>query len=469
MANIQQISIETEFENALKSVKNSKKSMLFSYTEQLNDINPLSFYSSAKELFKGERFFWKDTNDDLIIVGLGSAHTLQTELEDDRFKYIENQWDQLIENAYIYNPFEDNGTGPLIFGGFSFDSQSVKETEWKFYSEALFLLPKMMLVINKKKVYLTINLICMSNDTKETLNNVINIKKNLTTSIHSNNLSTAEISKEYEINPDGWKQSVAKVVELLKEENEINKVVMARKMKLEFNERISSEIVLEHLLEEQHESYIFALEAFNYCYTGASPERLVKKSGNDILSTCLAGSIKRDKDEKIDDALGKALLMDEKNRHEHQLVVSMIAEVIGSFCEQVEIPNEPALLKMRDIQHLYTPVRGKIQKHITSILPLVEALHPTPAMGGVPTKEALKVIREMENMDRGFYAAPIGWMDYRSNGEFAVAIRSGLLKDNEAFLYAGCGVVADSNPEDEYFETKIKFRPMLRALGGKDL
>ncbi|MGE8206234.1 isochorismate synthase [Heyndrickxia sp. NPDC080065] len=469
MTRIKQSNIETEYKVAVDRARNKKKTILFSYTEKLNNINPLSFYSSAKQLFQGERFFWKVPNDETYIVGLGVAQSLQTSHEEDRFKWVEREWNLLIKDAHIFNPFEVPGTGPLIFGGFSFDPLSVKEQEWSLFSNALFHLPNLMLVINGQEAYITMNIICSTKESGESLKRVLALKEKIFTVKERENLTIIESLREHEINPDEWKEAVGEVVRALKEDNDLNKVVMARKMNIEFNELISSEKVLEHLCKGQQDSYIFALEIMNSCFTGASPERLVKKSGNDVLSACLAGSIKRDSNEKRDAMLGQDLLADMKNRHEHQLVVSMIEDVIQKFCTEVAIPKEPSILKMRDIQHLFTPVKGKIKDQNISILSLVEELHPTPAMGGVPTKDALKVIREMEKMDRGFYAAPIGWIDYRANGEFAVAIRSGLIKENEAFLYAGCGVVSDSNPEDEYYETRIKFRPMLRALGGKML
>lgn len=130
------------------------------------------------------------------------------------------------------------------------------------------------------------------------------------------------------------------------------------------------------------------------------------------------------------------------------------------------MPKRPKLLKIRDIQHLYTPVEGKLSPDAT-ILQLVKLLHPTPALGGVPRQEAMAVIRQNEYMNRGLYAAPLGWIDAEGNGEFAVAIRSAALKDNKAYLYAGGGIVADSEPISEYEETLVKFRPMLRALGGQ--
>ena len=124
------------------------------------------------------------------------------------------------------------------------------------------------------------------------------------------------------------------------------------------------------------------------------------------------------------------------------------------------------MLKIRDIQHLYTPVEGQLNEDAT-ILQLVKYLHPTPALGGVPREQALEMIRTYEPMNRGMYAAPIGWLDADGNGEFAVAIRSAALVEDKAYLYAGGGIVADSEAQSEYEETLVKFRPMLRALGGQ--
>ena len=144
----------------------------------------------------------------------------------------------------------------------------------------------------------------------------------------------------------------------------------------------------------------------------------------------------------------------------------MIERAMNEVCAEVIVPSEPVLLKMRHIQHLYTPVRAKVHDDV-SIFSLVERLHPTPALGGFPKEKAVQTIREIEPLDRGWYAAPIGWVDAKGNGEFAVAIRSALLHDHEAHLFAGCGIVAHSNPRSEYEETNVKFKPMLLALEGK--
>ena len=144
----------------------------------------------------------------------------------------------------------------------------------------------------------------------------------------------------------------------------------------------------------------------------------------------------------------------------------MIKEAVLKTCTNVNIPNEPVLHPLKNLQHLYTPVTGTLKDEY-SIFDCLKDLHPTPALGGTPTEDSLAYIREHELLDRGWYGAPIGWVDSNQNGEFAVAIRSGLIQGDEASLFAGCGVLADSDPEMEFEETRIKMLPMLNVLGGK--
>ena len=143
----------------------------------------------------------------------------------------------------------------------------------------------------------------------------------------------------------------------------------------------------------------------------------------------------------------------------------MIKDALLKTCTDVEMPKEPVLHPLKNLQHLYTPVTGVLSKGF-SIFDVVKNLHPTPALGGTPTEESLAFIREHELLDRGWYGAPIGWVDSNDNGEFAVAIRSGLIQGDSASLFAGCGVLADSDPEMEFEETRIKMLPMLNVLGG---
>ncbi|HVU12018.1 MAG TPA: isochorismate synthase, partial [Phototrophicaceae bacterium] len=185
-----------------------------------------------------------------------------------------------------------------------------------------------------------------------------------------------------------------------------------------------------------------------------------------IETMALAGSIKRGLTPADDDALAHELLDDPKNRHEHRVVAEMVRERLTPLTDQLDISDTPQILRLSNIQHLYTPVRGEL-KSASGVLPLVERLHPTPAMGGVPQERAMDYIAHAEPVPRGWYASPIGMIDHNLDGEFAVAIRSAISQNERVWLYAGAGIMADSTPQKEWDETALKFKPMLDALGAQ--
>ncbi|MBS4222850.1 isochorismate synthase [Lederbergia citrea] len=439
---------------------------LFSYTFKIDSRHPIDFFTYNQPAFTGRRFFWKSSDQSSWIVGIGVSHVFYGKNTNERFSEIQEQWETLINDAEIENPYEIPGTGPLLFGGFSFDPESKKEKEWQSYGNSLFYLPKYMLTANDEQYYLTINFMDQSASSKGMLlDEAFQFVNQLENWKVTSSDTPINIKDSDEIGKDEWVHTVKDIVKDLTE-TDLQKVVFARKMKLRFADQASSSYVLQQLIDQQPTSFIFAMEAEESCFLGASPERLVKKTGDHVLSTCLAGSMGRSKNVDKDNELGNFLLKDKKNLFEHELVVSMIENALKPYCVEMNIPEKPILMKTPDIQHLYTPVSGKTKPE-SSIFQIVKDLHPTPALGGVPTNAAMKVIREKENMDRGFYAAPLGWADYRGNGEFIVAIRSGILKEKEAVLFAGCGLVPGSVPKDELVETGIKFLPMLRALRGE--
>lgn len=468
LVTIQETELKEGILIAIERAKALSKPVLISEVQQINHIEPLSFFTAGKENFFGERFFWKDPSDDIFIIGLGICKQIQSDKKAGRFIHVEEEWKRFIDEAIIYNKFNMNGVGPVMFGGFSFDPLKTKTKLWEKYSDSLFHIPQFMYSVIQGKAFLTTNIVCTQHDDKSLVEKVNLERRVLFSSITNfNDEPNNKLLNEIEINPEEWKETVSSIVNELKL-GSLEKVVMARESRLFFNNTVQVEQVLTHLLEQQRESFVFAFESNGDCFIGASPERLVKKSGENIFTTCLAGSILRGQTETDDRILGETLLKDPKNIIEHQYVVRMIKEAMEEVCEEVILPKETSLLKMRDIQHLYTPVVGKANED-TSLLLLVDRLHPTPALGGLPKEKAVEKIREVEELDRGFYGAPLGWMDYEGNGEFSVSIRSGLIQGNEASLFAGCGVVEDSDAESEYLETKIKFRPMLTALGGKNL
>ncbi|OLN21683.1 hypothetical protein BTO30_13730 [Domibacillus antri] len=439
-------------------------STLFSYVEKVDALDPVRFYEKGIKWYKGERFYFKDREGEMTLAGLGSVYTIQSG-KTNRFADVEANWDALTKRAAVHNPYDVYGTGPVAFGGFSFDPEQQAGEEWSRFAPSFFYVPEIMLTVYEGETFVTVNVLCDGTNSLALFERIEERKRWI---FDQNDKAMNEKAVLVELrsgDTDAWKNSIQSAIQSIKSDEELKKIVLARKITAVFDEAIVPDHVLRRLDEEQPDSFIFSIEAMDSCFLGASPERLVKKQSRTLMTTCLAGSTARGATEEEDRKLADALLNDDKNRIEHDYVVQMIRREMQSMCVSVTVPEEPIIMKVRDIQHLYTPVTG-LADEFDSILRFVERLHPTPALGGLPAQKALNVIRELEPMDRGFYAAPVGWMDYRKNGEFAVAIRSGLIVQNEAFLYAGCGVVPDSNPDTELEETTMKLRPMLRAIGG---
>ena len=453
-------------QHAIKKAGLTGTAVLVSSIKKVKDSSPLAFYHSGLKRYLGERLYWHSSAENLTIAGIGKVEKLQVQPGPQRYNHIEKEWNALLANSIIHNKVDVPATGPILFGGFSFDSGNSQSLLWDHFGDHMFYLPKYMVTYDGMDTYITVNFLCTPGENLSDLLEIVNEGEQLLSNsaaaldMKQNQLVKGVIEKE----PEQWKETVQRAVNTIKGSH-IDKIVLARELRLQFENAILPEPVLERLLKEQPTSYVFSIESGSNAFVGATPERLIKKEKNKVLSTCLAGSIARGKTDEEDEKLGNALLHDPKNLIEHQYVVGMIKEAVESVCSSVSMPSKPVLMKTRHIQHLYTPVTGEMEE-ATSIFHLVEKLHPTPALGGLPREEALEWILENENMDRGFYAAPIGWTDADGNGEFAVGIRSALIQGNEASLFAGCGIVEDSNPEEEYEETWIKFKPMLQALGG---
>lgn len=462
VAVITQQALHSLLKKGIEKANNETGPVLVSQSVEVPPIDPLVFFANNKSKFKGKRYFWTNPSKDLTMIGLGCAWEVTA--KDHAFQTIEDHWQKLLENMILDS---ENGIGPRLIGGFSFDPKQTQTKTWVNFPATAFTLPKWLLTIENNKTWLTINiLVDRESEIEKLANQLMEEKVGL---FVKNNLSPGQLNLIYEeIAPNKWMHTVDKMAKAVRE-GFLDKIVLARQLRVEAHVgKMSVEQILINLSAQQRFSYIFAFERGDDCFLGASPERLINKEGNTLFSTCLAGTTGRGDTPEEDAKLGNALLHDKKNLEEHQFVVSMIQAALESVCDEVLIPDTPSLYKVRNVQHLYTPVKGYTNSD-TSILSMVKKLHPTPALGGYPQKKAIEVIREEENMDRGWYSAPIGWVDYNGDGEFAVGIRSGLISEKRAVLYAGCGIVGDSNPISEYKETKMKFQPMLTALGGKEI
>ncbi|WP_252503899.1 isochorismate synthase MenF [Sporosarcina sp. Marseille-Q4943] len=442
----------------------SPSTRFFTETVEVGRISPLSFFEAGASQYKDKRFYWQNADKTLTLVGIGHAYTLASEKSGSRFKDISEKWKQLCSILIK----EEKDIDPVLFGGFSFDEKNRKESEWGEFPSGYFVVPSFQLKIEEGKTMVSINMIT---DRKEAALDFERLREERDKLIHIAQVEEFDFTNQNKViatterDKEQYLSAVENATESIRK-GRADKVVIARALELQFEHDIDSVKALHSITNEQQESYHFGLQKGKSLFFGATPERLIEIKNGKAYSACVAGSIRRGKSAQEDRKFGDELLGDRKNREEHQYVVSMISNVFHKYCNEVLIPKTPKLMKIRDIQHLYTSVEGTLGLE-NDIFLFVQALHPTPALGGVPTDVALDIIRQEEDMDRGFYAAPIGWTDAAGNGEFAVGIRSALLHEDKAYLYAGGGIVADSVPELEYDETWVKFRPVLRALGGK--
>jgi isochorismate synthase len=253
----------------------------------------------------------------------------------------------------------------------------------------------------------------------------------------------------------------------------LHKVVLARALRLVAEGPLDARTIVHRLVanDAAANAYLVDLTAAGGGYSGAalvgaSPELLVARRGDQVTCRPFAGSAPRLEDPDADEASGAALAASAKNRHEHQLVVDAMREALDPLCVELEIAPEPQLSKTAAVWHLYTPITSRLREKSTTALDLVVALHPTPAVGGVPATAAAELINELEG-DRGFYAGAIGWCDQRGDGRWVVSIRCAQLSADRrtADAHSGGGIVAESDPDDEVAETTTKFNTILSALG----
>lgn len=461
MVEIKEDQIESILREAINKVKTNEDVRIVSITKKITEADPLAFFEAAKSTGK-DRIFWTSTAEDFYVVGVGNAYEMLA--NESRFSVTEKQWNKLLKEAITHNPYKVAGTGMLALGGMSFDPKRDRSGLWENYQTSQFTIPEFILTKNENTYYFTVNMQLKADDHPvQLVKSIKQMEKTLlTTPVKMPKGATIKAKKE--IAPNDWKNSVHLATEAIKN-NQAEKIVLARELRLKFTKKAEITVMLDKLIQAQSNSYIFAFEHGTDCFIGATPERLVKVEKKQLLSTCLAGTAPRGETKEEDARISTQLFHDEKNREEHDFVVKMIMRSIENYCTDIVIPNEPVIYPLKNLQHLYTPVTATL-KNEYSIFDIIRQLHPTPALGGTPTEQSLAFIREYEQLDRGWYGAPIGWLDSNQNGEFAVAIRSGLIQGDEASLFAGCGVVKDSDIEAEYEETKIKFLPMLSVLGG---
>jgi menaquinone-specific isochorismate synthase len=370
------------------------------------------------------------------LVGWGEAARLTLPAGEDRFAAGEKWLAELFDGAQVRDEVGVPGSGPVAFGSFTFDPAS---------EGSVLIVPAVVVGRRSGVAWQT----TISFGAAEPLIEA-------TAPVNPAEMRWSDGS----LSAPEWAQAVAAAVARIKA-GQLNKVVLARDLVANSSAAIDIRVLLARLAERSPSCYTFACAGL----VGATPELLIRREGRKVSSLVLAGTMARGGSKADDEALSAALLASAKNAEEHRYSVESVRDLLAPLCGELVVDPAPHLLQMADYQHLATSVSGVLARD-ASALALAASLHPTAAICGTPTEPALELIRELERMDRGRYSGPVGWVDARGNGEWGIALRCGEITGSRARLFAGCGIVAGSQPDAELAETETKFRPMRRALEG---
>ena len=356
------------------------------------------------------------------------------------------------------------GAGLVAVGGFSFAPDGGYSPTWQGFSPGSLTVPEIALARRGGDVRATLAALVAPDDTEPgVLERVVNRVAELRgTPLPLLDPAPAERARVASaMPPEHYVSAVRRAVELIRA-GDMEKIVLAREVVVHSGAGHDPAAIFGVLREAFPGCYVFAVGRGDAAFVAASPELLVRREGQRASTVALAGSTRRSADPAVDDHLGEQLLRSAKDRHEQAIVARRIERVLRERAVWVAAAEEPVLVRMANIQHLATPIRAQLA-HPVGALDLAGLLHPTPAVGGEP-RDAVHTIPELEGMDRGWYAGAIGWTDAAEDGELCVGLRCALLRGAEAHLYAGDGVVRDSDPAAELAETEIKLAALLPLL-----
>ncbi|MCA9580512.1 MAG: isochorismate synthase [Myxococcales bacterium] len=402
---------------------------------------------------------WEPPNGDRI-VGWGVAAQIEAS-GSERFSSIRDQATRILSRAEVFHHRDAPDVVPRFFGGFAFSAGSAKAGPWASFGDATFVLPRWTYGRRGSTAWLSLAIDgdgALSEGTR-----LLGELDELLASMRTRGSLPAEAPDAgaqavEHLSRDDWQTRVQAATAAISE-GDLRKVVVARCSFVQAKAALDPESLLTRLRRSYPECFSFSMRFRDTAFLGAAPERLVQRSGNHVVTEALAGSI-----DVREEFASERLRESAKDRAEQRFVVQHVLDRLGPYCAQLSHPSEPGVRVLPNLVHLCTPIHGTLSSPV-HILDLVALLHPTPAVGGVPTERALPWIAANEPSPRGWYAGPVGWFDREGDGEFAVALRSGLVRGREAWIYAGAGIVEGSDPDAEYQETALKLRAVLGALG----
>jgi salicylate biosynthesis isochorismate synthase/menaquinone-specific isochorismate synthase len=420
----------------------------------------------ASRLASDRWFCWEQPDREFALAGLGVAHESASR-GPRRFADVAEECLRTGSDAVIDEPPGlPAGAGPVWLGGFAFDPDGGGTSTWSSLSPGSLVLPELSLCRSAERTFLTLNAVVDPGAEAERIAVALGAR---IAGLHAEEPlplldphPTAHAEIRSARSPGEFEAAVDAATSRLGEGG-MSKVVLAREVIVVAAAAHDPAALFGAMRVQFPACFCFCCGTPEAAFIGASPELLVRRSGAGVSTVALAGSTRRSSDPAVDDHLGEQLLRSDKDRREQRIVAERIVRALRPHAVWVEAAAEPEIVKVANIQHLATPVIARLAEP-RSAIELAGMLHPTPAVGGEPWPDAAAAIAELEQMDRGWYAGPVGWMDATEDGEFCVALRSALLRDREAHLFAGVGVVAGSDPAAELAETEVKLGALLPFL-----
>jgi menaquinone-specific isochorismate synthase len=385
------------------------------------------------------------------LAGWGETARITLPAGEDRFTAGEKWLRELFDGAEIEDQVAEPGSGPVGFGSFTFDSAS---------DGSVLVVPETIIGRRDGRCWLTTIRPQAAAAAPAPAPGILGGPGHVPALL----TAPAEIRwHDGSLTAPQWQRAVATAVQRIRE-GQLSKVVLARDLYATAARDLDTRVMLRRLTDRYPDCYTFACANL----VGATPELLIRRQDDDISSLVLGGTARRAQDPAEDARLGAALLASAKEREEHEYAVVGVRSVLADRCDRLEVEPGPSLMRFANVQHLATWITGQLDggqpASDHSVLALADALHYTPAVCGTPAEAAMELIRDLEEMDRGRYAGPVGWVDARGNGEWGIALRCAEVDGNRARLFAGCGIVAGSDPAAELAETQAKFAVIQFAL-----
>lgn len=369
------------------------------------------------------------------LVGWG-IHATATVSGPHRFDDARHWWQKQLEGFAVTNSVHGNGTGPVLFTSFSFSPDDI----------SVLVVPKVIVGMRGGKSWIT-----WVGSTPQ--------PKLIST---PTKLSHNPINWKHDADADSkWKSRVTTAVNRI-QDGDLDKVVLARDFTGTSQTSIDSRVILKKLAVEYPSTWNFAVSGL----VGATPELLLRLTRKMVTSRVLAGTISKTGDDEHDLALAASLARSSKDLEEHEYAVQSVANALEPFCTSTNVPESPFVLHLANVMHLATDVTGALAEKLAHVdaFTILEQLHPSAAVCGTPRTQAADLITDIEGISRGRYAGPVGWIDAAGDGEFGIALRCGQITGDSIRIFAGCGIVAGSNPEKELAESEAKLIPMRSAL-----